>query len=367
MELGNNRNPTTALLRLAITLGDPAGVGPEIVLDMFREVGLTEGTAPFVVGEARLLEQAQARTPPAERESNGGPLEIRRVEGPPESPEPPGVVPVVEPPDFRFEGELAVGRVSARCGAAAWAYVRHAAALIRKGRADALVTGPIHKEALRAAGCPHAGHTEMLADLAGGAKVAMLLVGGGLRVALATIHEPLSRVPELLSIDRILEKLRLLDRFIPWFGLEKREEAPAPRPRLAVTGLNPHAGEGGLFGDEEKRIIAPAIERARAEGIDAIGPLPGDTVFHFARQGAYDAVLAMYHDQALIPVKTLDFHGGVNVTMGLPYIRTSVDHGTAFDIAGKGLARPDSLRAALDSAAVLARNRRAQEGGERRI
>jgi 4-hydroxythreonine-4-phosphate dehydrogenase len=316
-------------LRLAVTLGDPAGIGPEIVVRLFADGFGRDDVAPFVVGEKRHLEQAAQAL---------GLTSILPS------------IPVVEPPDFHFEGPLEQGKVSAQCGAAAWAYIRHAVYLVQTGQADGIVTAPLQKEALQAAGCPYPGHTEMLAALAGDAKVAMLLVGGGVRVALATIHEPVTKVPELLTREGLLENLRLLNSFIPWFGV--------PRPvRIGVTGLNPHAGEGGMFGDEEERIIAPAIADARAEGINAVGPLPGDTVFHFHREGAYDAVLAMYHDQGLIPVKTLAFHDGVNVTMGLPFIRTSVDHGTAFDIAGKGIARPDSLRAALHCAATLVRNR----------
>jgi 4-hydroxythreonine-4-phosphate dehydrogenase len=335
-------------LRLAMTLGDPAGVGPEIVLRFFEEGLYPPSVLPFVVGEARHLDQAMAQqeTPFAK---------LRVVSAPPTEVDHSGAIPIVEPPDFTFHGELTPGRVSAQCGAAAWAYVRQAVHLVQSGQADAVVTAPIHKEALRAAGCPFPGHTEMLADLAGGVPVSMLLVGGGLRAALATIHEPLSRVPGLLKTDALVEQIRLLDRFIPLFGLKR------PRARIGVTGLNPHAGEGGLFGEEEAQIITPAIEQAQAEGLDVVGPLPGDTAFFFHRRGVYDALLAMYHDQALIPVKTLDFHGGVNVTMGLPFIRTSVDHGTAFDIAWQGKANPGSLRAAVACAATLAGNWRALE------
>ncbi|NQU44469.1 4-hydroxythreonine-4-phosphate dehydrogenase PdxA [bacterium] len=349
--------PTTKSIRVAITSGDPAGVGPEIVLNLLREMGGERRAEyseviPFIVGEARLLEQVGRGLPE---------FAMPRIEVLSDVPDramDPGAVPVLEPEDFRFEGELVQGRVLAQCGAAAWAYIRRAVALIQSGRADAVVTAPLHKEALQAAGCPHPGHTEMLADLAGGADVAMLLVGGGLRVALATIHVALSRVPGLLTREGILQKLELLDSFIPCFGLQAREGKTPARPRIGVTGLNPHAGEGGLFGSEERDLIEPAIVVARSRGIDAHGPLPADTIFHFHREGAFDAVLAMYHDQALIPVKTLAFHDGVNVTMGLPFIRTSPDHGTAFDIAGKGFARPDSLRAALDCAVTLVRNRR---------
>ena len=404
--------PPAHPLRLAITLGDPAGVGPEIILRLFAQEGdfraLSErcgvGVLPFVVGEARLLEEAARipevrRTIQADAGAAGFDLAVQALAAPPSQAPAPGTIPVLQPPDFRFEGALEVGKVSARCGAAAWAYVRHAVALVQSGAAEAVVTAPLHKEALRAAGCPYPGHTEMLSALAGGAPAAMLLVGGGLRAALVTIHEPLALVPLLLSTEKILWRLRLMDTFIPWFGLPprpgggrvriggervriggervrpeggrvrpdgervrkggERVRAGGGRVRIGVCGLNPHAGEGGIFGNEERDIIAPAIAQACAEGIDAIGPLPADTAFHFHREGLYDAILAMYHDQALIPVKTLAFHEGVNVTMGLLFIRTSVDHGTAFDIVGRGVARPDSLRAALECAATLVRNRRA--------
>jgi 4-hydroxythreonine-4-phosphate dehydrogenase len=341
----NNLYPLNRPLRIAITLGDPAGIGPEIVLRLFEQYAFPEKTIPFVVGEARHLEQVG--------KSLGLHHRTNVLETPPDTPfsQTEGI-PVIEPGDFEFEGRLIQGEISPKCGQAAWSYVCQAVELIQKGLADAVVTAPLHKEALHAAGCPFPGHTEILAHLAGDVPVAMLLVGGGLRVALATIHEPLSRVSGLLTKEGILAKLKLMDLFIPWFGISR------PRARIGVTGLNPHAGEGGLFGQEEKTIIAPAIEMAHDAGLDVLGPLPADTIFHFQREGIYDAVLAMTHDQALIPVKTLDFHRGVNVTMGLPFIRTSVDHGTAFNIAGKGIARADSLISALECAIVLAHNRR---------
>ncbi|HNY27104.1 MAG TPA: 4-hydroxythreonine-4-phosphate dehydrogenase PdxA, partial [Candidatus Sumerlaeota bacterium] len=251
-----NASPTAGArpLRLALTLGDPAGVGPEIILRFFEEGLYSPSVLPFVVGEARHLDQAMTHP---EIPLSG----LRVVSEPPTEPAPSGIIPVVEPPDFTFHGELTPGRVSAQCGAAAWAYVRHAVHLVQSGQADAVVTAPIHKEALHAAGCPFPGHTEMLADLAGGVPVSMLLVGGGLRAALATIHEPLARVPGLLKTETLLEQIRLLDRFIPLFGLTR------PRARIGVTGLNPHAGEGGMFGQEEAQIIVPAIEQAQAEGL----------------------------------------------------------------------------------------------------
>ncbi len=327
--------------RHAITIGDPAGIGPEIVLRLFVQAQFPDNMIPFVVGDAQILQQVA--------DELGLAIDIEVCESPPDK-FTVGQIVVCQPLDFQFEEPLVQGKVSAACGAAAWAYIRHAVGMIQRGEADTLVTAPIQKEALYAAGCGFTGHTTMLSDLCDGAEVTMLLAGGGLRVALATIHKALAEVPALLDTESLTSQLQSLANFLPLFGLDRE-------PRIAVCGLNPHAGEGGLFGDEESRIIAPAVAEARRLGLDVVGPLPADTVFHFHREGKYDAVLAMYHDQGLIPVKTLDFHGGVNVTIGLPFIRTSVDHGTAFDIAGQGIAQPTSLCAALNLADLLCANR----------
>ncbi len=337
-------------LPIAITLGDPAGVGPEIILRLFAKPRFGDSICPFVVGRIDHLQAVKDTL--VKHNAAQGIESLKTVAStvPPEKFEP-GTVPVIAPESETSAAQITPGVISAECGAAAWASIRHAVELVRQGQAAGVVTAPIHKEALKAAGCKFPGHTEMLADLAGDVEMAMLLAGGGLRVALATIHEPLCKVPALLSEDKIYRLIMLLNKFLPWFGIE------TDKPRIGVTGLNPHAGEGGMFGEEEKHIIIPAIERAARRGVQVVGPLPADTAFHFHREGAYDGMLAMYHDQALIPVKTLDFHRGVNITMGLPFIRTSVDHGTAFDIAWQGKARPDSLRAALDTAVTLVRNR----------
>ncbi|MFW6255950.1 MAG: 4-hydroxythreonine-4-phosphate dehydrogenase PdxA [Candidatus Sumerlaeota bacterium] len=363
------------MIRLAITLGDPAGVGPEIILRLWESfIQAPEQLqysqyriVPFVVGEARHLNQIARMGAVSEQVPNlvqWKPEVAEAVLVAPESFVPEAPIPVMEPTDFDFPGELEMGKISKECGAAAWAYVRHAVALVQAGQADAIVTAPLHKEALKRAGSPFPGHTEMLSQLAGNVPVAMLLVGGGIRVALTTIHIPIVEVAQAISRELILRQIRMLHGFLPWF------EAPDPDsekagPTIGVTGLNPHSSDGGLFGKEEAEIVEPAIEAARQEGIEAIGPLPADTAFFFHREGNYDGILAMYHDQALIPVKTLAFHDGVNVTMGLPFIRTSVDHGTAFDIAGQGIARPDSLRAAFFLGARLAVNRLLHEEGRR--
>jgi 4-hydroxythreonine-4-phosphate dehydrogenase len=217
------------------------------------------------------------------------------------------------------------------------------------GRVDAIATAPLSKTSLRMGGFPWPGHTELLAEAAGTADVAMMFVGGGLRVALLTIHRALASVPGALRPEEVRRILRLVDRELPRFG--------AGRRRIGLCGLNPHAGEGGLFGHEERSVLAPAVEAARREGVDVNGPFPADTLFVKAKRGDYDAVVACYHDQGLIPVKLAAFGRCVNVTLGLPFPRTSVDHGTAFDIAARGGADPGSLEAAIELAIELSGSR----------
>jgi 4-hydroxythreonine-4-phosphate dehydrogenase len=245
--------------------------------------------------------------------------------------------------------EVTPGKLDAANETAVIEAISRGVALAQAGRASGLVTNPIQKEALYAAGFAHPGHTEFLADLAG-ARVAMMLASPELRVVPVTIHESLREAIAELTTDRIVETGRVAAAALTRdFGIVK--------PRLAVAALNPHAGEGGAMGREEIEIIAPAVARLKAEGIAATGPAPADTLFHAAARKNYDAVLCMYHDQALIPLKTIDFDHGVNVTLGLPFIRTSPDHGTALDIAGKGIANPASLIAALKLAGEMARAR----------
>ncbi|MCC9648485.1 4-hydroxythreonine-4-phosphate dehydrogenase PdxA [Rubrivivax sp. JA1029] len=314
---------------LLITMGDAAGVGPEIVAAAFRR-GEADGCV--VVGDPAVLRRAGAGM-------------VAVIDAPADLAEvPPGCLPVLVPPALP-EGLAALpwGRVDARAGAAAAACIEEAVRRVRAGEASALVTAPIHKEALAAAGVPFPGHTEMLQALAadGGElpPVRMMLANEELRVVLVTIHVALRQAIELVTPDAVLRTLRIAHAAAAAWGQRA--------PRIAVAGLNPHAGEGGLFGREEIEIIAPAIEAARAEGVDAQGPFPPDTVFMRARRGAFDLVVAMTHDHGLIPVKYLGVEHGVNVTLGLPFVRTSPDHGTAFDIAGQGRADPASLVAAI--------------------
>ena len=256
----------------------------------------------------------------------------------------------------RLPEDLAWGRIDARAGAACHAYIQRGIGLALAGEVAGLVTAPIHKEALRAAGCPHPGHTEMLAERSGTRDFAMMLANDELRVLLVSIHVPLQQAIAAVTPDNELRAIRLAHRACRAFGIA--------RPRVAVAGLNPHAGENGLFGDEDRSVIIPAIAAARAEGIDANGPWPGDTVFMRARRGEFDVVVAQYHDQGLIPVKYLGVEQGVNITVGLPFVRTSVDHGTAFDIAGTGRADHASLACALRQAAAMVQAGRSGASGQ---
>jgi 4-hydroxythreonine-4-phosphate dehydrogenase len=302
--------------RLALTLGDPAGIGPEIVL--------------------RAL--ASAERPPAEWILYGPQAALRsRAER--------FALTFPSAQIVDVGGDVPLGRVSAAGGAAAAEAVLRAAADAQAGRIDGMVTAPLNKESLRAAGHPWPGHTEMLADAAGVSDVAMMFVGGTLRVALLTIHRSLRSVPDAVTADEVLRVGRLVHRELPRFGA---------KGAIAFCGLNPHAGEAGLFGDEESRVIAPALEALRGEGIAAVGPLPADSVFVRAARGDFAAVVACYHDQGLIPVKMASFGRAVNVTLGLPFVRTSVDHGTGFDIVEKGGAEEGSLLAAMWLAVELA-------------
>ena len=340
---------SSSALPLAITMGDAAGIGPEIVARLFKD---RAGQGAFVVGDVAVMRNAATIV--------GGLLPVARLEHPGQLADvPPDCLPVLQveglPPDLLA---APLGRVDARCGRAAAASIERAVRLVQQGQAAAIVTAPIHKEALAAAGVPYPGHTEMLQALAAGngvpPPVRMMLANDELRTVLVTIHMSLRKAIDAITFDAVLETIRIAHAAAVRLGVA--------RPRIAVAGLNPHAGEGGLFGDEERGVIAPAVAAARAEGIDATGPHPPDTVFMRARNapdhpGEFDLVVAMTHDHGLIPVKYLGVERGVNVTLGLPFVRTSPDHGTAFDIAGRGVADPASLAAALQMARTLAEGR----------
>ncbi|NIC40152.1 4-hydroxythreonine-4-phosphate dehydrogenase PdxA [Aquabacterium sp. A08] len=326
---------------LALTMGDPAGIGPEIVTQVFR-LRPDWSRDCVVVGELATLRRAAAAT--------GGLLPVAVVERPADvATLPPGCLPLW--PTAALPAPVPWGQVGALAGRAAADAIERAAQAALRGDVAALVTAPIHKEALAAAGVDHPGHTEYLQALAAAhlgrtpaeLPVRMMLSNDELRTVLVSIHVSLREAIERVTPARVLETLQITDRHF-------RQRGAGRRCRIAVAGLNPHAGEGGLFGREEIEAIAPAVAQARAEGIDAHGPYAPDTVFMRAREGAFDVVIAMYHDQGLIPVKYLGLAHGVNTTLGLPFVRTSPDHGTAFDLAGTGRADPSSLIAAIEAA-----------------
>jgi 4-hydroxythreonine-4-phosphate dehydrogenase len=325
-------------------MGDPAGVGPEIIAKALTRPGTTRACRPLVIGDRSVMA--------ATLDLLGSALELRAVRRPAECRFSPGSIECLDLGNVDA-ARLPRGRVSAEAGRAAYAFIEAAVKLCQSGEIDGLVTAPINKEALAAAGVEHSGHTEILARLSGTTDFAMLLMGRELKVIHVTTHVALRRVPDLVTRERVLRVIHLAQRAMNGLG--------QARPRIAVCGLNPHAGEDGLFGDEEQVEIVPAIEAARSEGLDVWGPLPADTLFSRARGGEFDIVVAMYHDQGHVPVKTLGFTydetartwtglSGVNVTVGLPFLRVSVDHGTAFDRAWQGIANPESMVEALDVA-----------------
>ncbi len=340
--------PPPASKPIALTMGDACGIGPEIIAKAFRQGALP---GAFVVGDIGVMRRAATLTGLGCADT----LPVIELESPDEAlGAPPRSLPVLQAQGLPADLLSApLGQVDQRAGLAAAACIRQAAALAQTGVAQAIVTAPIHKEALAAAGEPYPGHTELLQALAGGAPVRMMLANDELKTVLVTIHVSLRQAIEGVDFDNVLSTIRIAHQSARQWGNTK--------PRIGVAGLNPHAGEGGLFGDEELRIIGPAIAAAQAEGIDARGPFAPDTVFMRARHasdhpGEFDIVVAMYHDQGLIPVKYLGVERGVNVTLGLPFIRTSPDHGTAFDLAGTGRADPASLLAAFDMARRLAQS-----------
>ena len=331
---------------LALSLGDPAGVGPEIVVKAWNE--LRRGGPPFlVVGDYQALASA----------SGGGASILRQVVAPAEAMDVfPEALPVL---DLPLKSPVVAGQPSAAAAPAIVKWIETAVGLALSGAVAGVVTAPIAKAPLYEAGFKFPGHTEFLGELTaserfdGARGPVMMLIASDLRVALVTVHTPLAKVPGQLSVEAIVNVGRVTAEAL-------RRDFGIARPRLAVAGLNPHAGEGGGIGREEIDIVAPAVRALQELGIDATGPYPSDTLFPEAMRGRYDAAICLYHDQALIPVKMLDFWGGVNVTLGLPIVRTSPDHGTAFDIAGRGIARPDSLIAAIRLADQLAKARAGQ-------
>jgi 4-hydroxythreonine-4-phosphate dehydrogenase len=328
---------------IAITMGDPAGIGPEIILKALAVEELLAMCRPLLIGDRRILERASGWLA-----TNAGnqPQRFEEVSAPRDGRYLPGMLALLDLHNAVPE-ECPVGQVSAASGKAAVEYVNRACDLAMQGQVDAIVTAPLNKAAMNLAGFHYAGHTELLADRTGAGRVSMLLVGPKLRVVHVSTHVSLEEAILRVTRERVEQVIDLADQSARALGIA--------RPRVAVAGLNPHAGEGGLFGDHESREIVPAIQAARKRGLDVSDPQPPDTVFLRAVHGEFDIVVAMYHDQGHIPMKLLAFDEGVNVSMGLPIIRTSVDHGTAFDIAGTGKARETSLLAAIDVAVKMVR------------
>ena len=318
---------------LAITMGDPAGIGPEIVLKALAHPEVFARCRPLVLGDRRILERAAGWL--------GIDPQFDVVADPADGAYQPGHVALLDlenaPPD-----RIPVGEETAIAGAAAVAYVFRACDLAMAKEVNAVVTAPLNKAAMHLAGHEYAGHTELLTERTGAQRVSMLLIGPNLRVVHVSTHVALEEAIARVTSRRVEEVIQIAHDACRALGIA--------RPRIAVAGLNPHASEGGLFGNEEAERIEPAIRAARARGLDVSDPQPPDTVFLRATKGAYDIVVAQYHDQGHIPMKLLAFDSGVNVSYGLPIIRTSVDHGTAFDIAGKGIAAESSLLAAIDVA-----------------
>jgi 4-hydroxythreonine-4-phosphate dehydrogenase len=321
---------------IAITMGDPAGVGPEVTVKALAREEVWGCCRPLVVGDVGVLDRAAALV--------GASLAPRAITDVAQARFEPAAPDVYDLGDVDLSG-LQPATVSATAGRAAVAYVEQAMGLALGGQVDAIATGPINKAALGAAGCPHIGHTELLAELTGAERVTTMLATPGLRVVHVTRHLPLREVAAHVTRARVLETVRLTDAGLRAMGV--------PQPRLAVAALNPHGGDGGLIGREEIEEIGPAVAAARAQGIDAYGPIPADAVFFRAIRGEFDVVVAMYHDQGHIPIKTHGFERSVTVTLGLPIVRTSVDHGTAFDIAWQGIAHEESMVEAILLAARL--------------
>lgn len=325
---------------IGITMGDPAGVGPEIILKSLKHEEIMRSCRPFVIGDAKILERAQRMVDTD--------FEIIRIREAEETANEPGKVYCMDldvvPTD------LPIGEVSAEAGRAAYLFLEKAIDLAKEGKIDAICTAPLNKEALHKGGHIYPGHTEILAELTNTTDFSMMLSAPNLKVIHVTTHVGLIDAVKMINPERVYKVIQLAN--------ETLKKAGGDRPKIAVCGINPHAGENGLFGygEEEEKVI-PAVEKAASEGIDVVGPLPADTLFFRTVRGDFDIVVAMYHDQGHGPVKVLGLDAGVNITVGLPIIRTSVDHGTAFDIAGKGIADEKSLQEAIRQAIELAPKR----------
>jgi 4-hydroxythreonine-4-phosphate dehydrogenase len=322
--------------KIAITLGDPGGIGPEIIVKALSCVGIRDCCTPIIIGDKVPLEEAIALLKL--------PVTVRIIKSPEES-QSIHQGRTIDLIDMGVAKKFKKGKPTAGGGKASVQYIKKAVELALGKHVDGIVTAPISKEAIHMARFPWPGHTEMISELTHTKDYAMMLVGGPLRIVLVTIHTSLKKVPSLISKGSILKTIRLGRKACEMLGMKA--------PKIAVAGLNPHAGEAGLFGDEEIKQIRPAVKEALREGIPVAGPFPPDVIFNRAYRGEFDLIVCMYHDQGLIPLKMVAFDKGVNMTVGLPIIRTSPDHGTAYDIAWKGIANPSSMIEAIKLAAKL--------------
>jgi len=320
--------------KIAITMGDPGGVGPEIIIKAINSSEVRNPCYPLVIGDASVMEEALNLL--------NLPLKLRTINSPDESRPSAKTIELINTGMIK---KFIKNKPTPEGGKACVSYIKKAVEFALSKHVDSIVTAPISKEALKMAGFKWPGHTEMLADLTNTKDYAMMLIGGSLRVILVTIHTALKNVPDLITKSKVLKTIRLAKKACDMLNIRN--------PRIAVAGLNPHAGEAGIFGNEEIKKIIPAVKAAIKERIPVSGPYPPDTIFHKAYKGDVDIVVCMYHDQGLIPLKMIAFDKGVNVTIGLPFIRTSPDHGTAYDIAWKGMANPLSMIEAIKVAAML--------------
>lgn len=329
---------------VAVTMGDPAGIGPEIIIKALSLAELSRLSRPVVIGDARVMKNAM-------KYSKASPVALKEIKRLDEGDFRTGIINILDM-DNVDSNKLKTGKVSVEAGRASVKYVERAIDLAMDKKVDAIATGPINKEAINKAGFRFDGHTELLAKRTGAKHSAMMFLSDSIRVMLVTTHLPLSQVAKEIDKKKVLDTIKLADKELT--------ELLGKRPRIGVAGLNPHAGEGGIFGSEEEKIISPAIDEAKKLGINVKGPVSADAIFYLANLNMFDIVIAMYHDQGLIPLKLLSFNKSVNVTVGLPIIRTSVDHGTGFDIAGKGWANPSSMIQAIKVAAMMAMKKKAK-------
>lgn len=329
---------------VAVTMGDPVGIGPEIIIKALSLAELSRLSRPVVIGDARVMKNAM-------KYSKASPVALKEIKRLDEGDYRTGIINILDM-DNVDSHKMKIGKVSVEAGRASVKYIERAIDLAMDKKVDAIATGPINKEAINKAGFRFDGHTELLTKRTGAKHSAMMFLSDSIRVMLVTTHLPLSQVAKEIDKKKVLGVIKLADKELT--------ELLGKRPRIGVAGLNPHAGEAGIFGSEEEKIISPAIEEAKKSGINVKGPISADAIFYLANLNMFDIVIAMYHDQGLIPLKLLSFNKSVNVTVGLPIIRTSVDHGTGFDIAGKGWANPSSMIQAIKVAAMMAMKKKAK-------